>query len=179
MKLFRFIFFLSVAAAVSSCNNNKKTGAETESTTPESSEKETKAGTSNNIREYKVKIDSDTAILGKEKELQVNLKSATAIALQDPDGKDIGTELKVTMTLTNKGMIGKGSSNHVDYTDSRLQLDNGTSISAETGTDFLRADPESTSKDETWTYKLPAGTKSKSISLFKDDTRVTVGITLE
>ena len=178
MKLFRLIFLFSVVAAVSSCNNNKKEGAEAE-TTAGSAETETKASTSSNIKEYKVKFESDTANLGKDRELQVNLKSATAIALQDPDGKDIGTELKVTMTLTNKAQIGKGSSNHVDYTDSRLQLDNGTSISAETGTDYLRADPESTSKEETWTYKLPAGTKSKSISLFKDDTRVTVGITLE
>ncbi|RYY61909.1 MAG: hypothetical protein EOO05_04695 [Chitinophagaceae bacterium] len=182
MKLFRFILCASVAAVVISCNNDKKTPAGSETTTEPSAASpstESKPSTTNNIKEYKVTFESDTAILGKSKDLKISFVSATGIALQDPDGKDLGTELNIKMTMTNKGQIGQSSSDHVDYTDSRLQLDNGNNISAETGTDYLRADPESTSKEETWTYKLPAGTKPKSISLFKDGTRVTIGVTMQ
>jgi hypothetical protein len=75
--------------------------------------------------------------------------------------------------------IGEGSSISVSYSESRLELENGNNITAETGTDYLRAQPESTSKEESWTYKIPAGAKPKQLNLFMDDTRVSVAVTLE
>jgi hypothetical protein len=57
--------------------------------------------------------------------------------------------------------------------------DNGNNLTAATGTDFLRAEPEATSKEESWTYNLPAGTKPKALMLFLDGTRVSQGLTLK
>lgn len=184
MNLIR-VFALAGALAVLSCNNDKKQAENADSneasttntgSSDESSKSEPKAG---NVKEYQVTFETDTALLGKQKNLLITLKGGTAIALQDQDGKDQGIELTIRLTLTNKSSIGTGSSDHVDYTDSRLQLDNGTNISAKTGTDYVRAEPEATSKEESWTYTLPAGTKSKALTLFKDDTRVVVGVTMK
>ena len=66
----------------------------------------------------------------------------------------------------------------VSYADSRLQLDNGTNITHDSGSDFLRAQPEATSKEESWTYKIPAGAKPTALNLFMDETRVSVGVAL-
>ncbi|RYY55520.1 MAG: hypothetical protein EOO09_10230 [Chitinophagaceae bacterium] len=182
MKVIRFILPLAIIAAVA-CNNNKKepsADGSTPATTAETpADTKSESPSTNTVKEYKVKFASDTAILGKQKDLLVSIKGGTAIALTDPDGKDTGIELTIRMTVTNKAQIGQGSGQSISYSDSRLQLDNGTSITAETGTDYLRADPEATSKEETWTYKVPAGAKPKAISLFKDDTRVTIGVTAE
>jgi hypothetical protein len=132
----------------------------------------------NQPKEYKVTFTPDSAILGKKKEALVHIASATAIVLTDPDGKDNGIELTVNLTVTNKSHIGDGSSVSVSYADSRMQLDNGTNITHDSGTDFLRAQPEATSKVESWTYKIPAGAKPTNLNLFMDDTRVSVGVAL-
>jgi hypothetical protein len=116
--------------------------------------------------------------LGKKKEALVKITGATAMSLADPDGKDNGIELVINMTVTNKNTISDGNSVSVSYSNSRLQLDNGTNITCESGTDYLRAQPEASSKVESWTYKIPAGAKPKALNLFMDETRVSVNVSL-
>jgi uncharacterized lipoprotein YajG len=139
---------------------------------------EQKSAPANAPKEYAVTITPDSAILGKQKEALVKVIGATAIALTDPDGKDNGIELTFKLTVTNRTQINNGSSVSVSYAHSRLQLDNGTNITHDSGTDFLRAQPEATSGVESWTYKVPAGAKPSALNLFYDDTRVSVGVSL-
>lgn len=166
----------------SACKGGKKeeSGSDvstaTQSTSGGSTEEHKQAA--NQPKEYKVTFTPDSAILGKKKEALVKVVSATAIALTDPDGKDKGIELTINLTVTNKGHIGEGSSISVSYAESRLQLDNGTNITHDSGTDYLRAQPEATSKEESWTYKIPTGAKPSALNLFMDDTRVSIGVAL-
>lgn len=166
----------------SACKGGKKEESGDVSTATQSSTSgtpaEEKKSAANQPREYKVTFTPDSAILGKKKEALIKITGATAIVLSDPDGKDNGIELVVKLTLTNKQAIGEGSNIHVDYPDSRLQLDNGTNTTCDSGTDYLRAQPEATSKEESWTYKIPAGVKPTALNLFMDGTRVSVGIAL-
>ena len=160
-------------------------GKDDKSTTTDSQSTESDASSNsgstmtNAPKNYTVVYTPDSAILGKSNEALVKLTGGNAVALQDADGKDNGLELNIKLQLTNKEKIGDGSSIHVDYSDSRLQLDNGTAITAETGTDYLRADPESTSKEETWKYEIPAGAKPTALNLFLDGTRVSVQVSLK
>jgi predicted aspartyl protease len=179
------VITLSLIATVlvfSACKGGKKEeGAENAASTESSSSgapAEEKKQTANQPKEYKVTFTPDSAILGKKKEALVHITGATAMALTDPDGKDNGIELTVKLTVTNKSHIGDGSSVSISYTNSRLQLDNGTNITHDNGTDYLRAQPEATSNEESWTYKIPAGAKPTALNLFMDDTRVSVGVAL-
>lgn len=174
-----FIGMLSVLL-VSACKSKNKDAADQESTTSSSSSPSTdpKPGLANQPKEYKVTLSPDSAILGKDKEALVKITGGKAISLQDPDGKDNGIDLTIYLNVTNKRTIGGGSV-HVDYPNSRLQLDNGTNITCDSGTDYLRADAEATSKTESWVYKVPAGAKPVALNLFMDETRVSVKITLE
>lgn len=168
------------------CNNNKdKEGtptdaasAPTETSTPTGSGS-TQAAPANASKSYTVSFAPDSAIIGKSGEAKVKMLGGTAMALTDPDGKDNGIELVLKMQATNSQKIGEGSNFGIAYSDSRLALDNGTNIPAETGTDNLRAEPESSGKIESWTYQLPAGTKPTALNLFLDGTRVSVGIMLK
>ena len=165
----------------SACKGGKKEeGSENTASTESSSSTpaDEKKQAANQPKEYNVTFTPDSAILGKKKEALVKVTGATAIVLTDPDGKDNGIELTVNLTVTNKSHIGEGSSVSISYADSRLQLDNGTNITHDDGTDFLRAAPEATSKVESWTYKIPAGAKPTNLNLFMDDTRVSVGVAL-
>lgn len=167
----------------SACKGDKKeesseNAASTEASASSGTPAEEKKQAANQPKEYKVTFTPDSAILGKKKEALVKVTGGTAIALTDPDGKDNGVELTVKLTVTNKSQIGSGSSVSVSYAHSRLQLDNGTNITHDSGTDFLRAQPEATSNEESWTYKIPAGAKPTALNLFMDDTRVSVGIAL-
>lgn len=179
MKRILYSFMMIASLSVVACKGKKDdkaadTSASTEATTPKSSD-----AIANQPKNYKVVITPDSALLGKKSEALVKATGGTAVALQDPDGKDNGIELNVKLQLTNKGKIGDGSSISVSYSDSRLQLDNGNNITAETGTDYLRAAPEATSKEESWTYKIPAGAKPAALNLFLDGTRVSVKVALE
>jgi hypothetical protein len=166
----------------SACKGGKKEESGDVSTATQSSTSgtpaEEKKSAANQPKEYKVTFTPDSAILGKKKEALVKVTSATAIALTDPDGKDKGIELTVNLTVTNKSQIGDGRSVSVSYAESRLQLDNGTNITHDSGTDYLRAQPEATSKEESWTYKIPTGAKPSALNLFMDDTRVSIGVAL-
>jgi hypothetical protein len=166
----------------SACKGGKKeegsenTAASTESSSGKPAEEKKQAA--NQPKEYTVTFTPDSAILGKSKEALVHVTGGTAIALTDPDGKDNGIELTVKLTVTNKSHIGEGSSVSVSYANSRLQLDNGTNVTHDNGTDYLRAQPEATSKEESWTYKIPTGAKPTALNLFLDETRVSVGVAL-
>jgi hypothetical protein len=181
MKRVTLLGLIATVLVFSACKGDSKkeeAGATTASTETTAGGEEKKSAPANQPKEYKVKITPDSAILGKKKEALVKIVGATAIALTDPDGKDIGTELTFKLTVTNKSHIGDGSSVSVSYAESRLQLDNGTNITHDSGTDYLRAQPEATSKEESWTYKIPAGAKPTALNLFMDDTRVSVGVAL-
>jgi hypothetical protein len=183
MKKTLSVVLLATVLCVTACKNDSKKNEEgsAATTTPSTAGSEQKQATApaNQPKEYKITVTPDSAILGKKKEALVKITGATAIALTDPDGKDNGIEVNIKLTVTNTTHIGQGNNISVSYSESRMQLDNGNNITSETGTDFLRAQPESTSKEETWTYKIPAGAKPKALNLFMDDTRVSVGITME
>ena len=182
MKRVITLGLVATVLVFSACKGDKKEEGSSDNTsatqTSNAPAEEQKSAPANQPKEYKITITPDSAILGKKKEALVKVVSATAIALTDPDGKDNGIELVVNLTLTNKQQIGDGQSIHVDYPDSRLQLDNGTNITCDSGTDYLRAQPEATSKQESWTYKIPAGAKPTALNLFSDGTRVSVSIAL-
>jgi hypothetical protein len=182
MKRVFTLGLVATALAFTACKGDKKEEGSENAAAAQSSAsapaEEQKSAPANQPKEYKVTVTPDSAILGKKKEALVKIAGATAIALTDPDGKDNGIELVIDLTLTNKQQIGEGQSIHVDYPDSRLQLDNGTNITCDKGTDYLRAQPEATSNKESWTYKIPAGAKPTALNLFSDGTRVSVGIAL-
>ena len=178
------IFYSLVTASIllTACkgsNDNKETKDSAQENTATSNNPGSSNETANQSKSYEVSFTPDSAVIGKQHEALVKLTGGTAVVIQDADGKDEGLELNLKLTLTNKLKIDDGSSVHVDYPDSRLQLDNGTSITSESGTDFLRAEPEATSKEETWTYKIPAGAKPAALSLFLDGTRASVNIAIK
>jgi len=184
-KLFmKRVITLGIMASVlvfAACKDKKKDAtSETTGATqgPAATEEQKSSAPANQPKEYKVTITPDSAILGKKKEALVKVTGATAMALTDPDGKDNGIELTIKLTVTNKSHIGDGSSVSVYYSYSRLQLDNGTSITHDSGSGNLSAQPEATSGEESWVYKVPAGAKPTQLNLFMDDTRVSVGISL-
>jgi hypothetical protein len=172
------VAFVLVFAACKSGSKKEETNETTGSTQPAAGEEQKSGTPANQPKEYKVTITPDSAILGKKKEALVKVVGATAMALTDADGKDNGIELTFKLTVTNKSHIGDGSSVSLYYTESRLQLDNGTSITHDSGTGNLSAQPESTSKEESWTYKIPANAKPTALNLFMDETRVSVGVSL-
>ena len=180
MKRVTLLGLMATVLVFAACKggSKKEEAGNTASTETPAGSEEKKSAPANQPKEYKVTITPDSAILGKKKEALVKITGATAIVLTDPDGKDNGIELTFKLTVTNKTHIGDGSSVSVSYSDSRLQLDNGTNITHDSGTDFLRAQPEATSKEESWTYKIPAGAKPTALNLFMDDTRVSVGVAL-
>jgi hypothetical protein len=183
MKRVTLLSLIATVLVFTACKGDSKkdeTGdANSSAQTPAASGEEQKpAATANQPKEYKVTITPDSAILGKKKEALVKITGATAMSLADPDGKDNGIELVINMTVTNKNTISDGNSVSVSYSNSRLQLDNGTNITCESGTDYLRAQPEASSKVESWTYKIPAGAKPKALNLFMDETRVSVNVSL-
>jgi hypothetical protein len=181
MKRVITLGLIATVLVFSACKSNskKEESSETATTseTPASGE-EQKSAPANQPKEYKVTVTPDSAILGKKKEALVKVTGATAIALTDADGKDNGIEITFKLTVTNRGKIGDGSYLHVDYPNSRLQLDNGTNITHDSGTGYLEAQPEATSEEESWTYKVPAGAKPTALNLFMDETRVSVGVSL-
>ena len=179
MKRVILLGTMAFVLVLSACKGGKKEEtSENAATTSSSTPAEASKPAANQPKEYKVAFTPDSAILGKKKEAFVKITGATAMAMTDPDGKDNGIELVVKLQATNKQTIKEGSSFSVSYADSRLQLDNGTNVVCKTGTDYLRAQPEATGKEESWTFEIPAGAKPTGLNLFYDDTRVSVGIAL-
>jgi hypothetical protein len=180
MKKVILLGTISSVLVLSACkgDSKKEETSENAATTTQSPAAEATQPAANQPKEYKVTFTPDSAILGKKKEALVKITGATAMALTDPDGKDNGIELVIKLQATNKTSIKDGGNISVSYSDSRLQLDNGSNIASTTGTDFLRAQPEATGNEESWTYKIPTGAKPKALNLFMDDTRVSVGVAL-
>jgi hypothetical protein len=178
-KIFYSLVIASIFLAACKGNNDSKEAKDSATENTATSNSSGSNETANQSKTYEVSFTPDSAVIGKQHEALVKLTGGNAVVIQDADGKDEGLELSLKLTLTNKLKIDDGSSIHVDYPDSRLQLDNGTSITSETGTDFLRAEPEATSKEETWTYKIPAGAKPAALSLFLDGTRASVNIAIK
>jgi len=131
----------------------------------------------NEPKSYTVAFSPDSALLGKSKEVGIKLMSGTATELADPDGKAQGIELSFKISVTNKNKIG-GNSIGVAPSDFRLVLDNNTAISQFNGS-YVSVEPESTKESETITYRLPAGSKPKTLNLFNDETRASVSISLK
>lgn len=176
-KSITMVFMFSILI-LSSCKSKNKDAAAQDSSQPQQSSSGSKPEVTNQPKEYKVTVTPDSAILGKDKEAFLKIMGGKAVSLQDPDGKDNGTELTINLNVTNKKAIGS-SSVSVSYGDLRLQLDNGTNITCTRGTDFLNAEPEATSKTQTWTYVIPVGAKPVGLNLFMDQTRVSVKIALD
>ncbi len=180
MKINAPLLSLSALLFLTACKGRNNAGSTAEEKVTQQTTASNQPGAlANQTKTYTAVISPDTAVLGKSREAVVKINSVSAVALQDPDGKDNGLELVFRLQLTNKTHIGEGSMIHVDYPDSRLQLDNGNNITCTSGTDFLRAEPEATSKEESWIYDVPAGARPKALNLFLDGTRVTVGVTLK
>lgn len=180
MKRVILLGTMASVLVLSACKGGDKkeaTGENAASSTSSTPAEESKQA-ANQPKEYKVVFTPDSAILGKKKEALIKITGATAMAMTDPDGKDNGIELVVKLQATNKEHINEGSSISVSYSNSRLQLDNGTNVVCKTGTDFLRAQPEATGEEESWTFDIPAGAKPTALNLFMDDTRVAVGVAL-
>jgi hypothetical protein len=179
----KLVFGISVISALVlfSCKGKEKeanaegTTASTEQNTP-SNESQPAAAT-NEPKTFKVTFSPDTVYLGKSKELSVKIKNAKAVELQNPDGKSEGIELSFDMDATNKNKVG-GNGIFFASSNFRLQLDNGNNITQDNG-NSASIEAESTKELTGITYKIPAGTKPKSLSLFFEETRVSVGVTLE
>jgi hypothetical protein len=131
----------------------------------------------NEPKTYTVIFTPDTVLLGKNNEAFVKIKNAKAVALQNPDGKDEGIELTFSLDVTNKNKVG-GNSIFFRTDNFRMTLDNGNNITQDTG-EAEGVDAESTKELKKIVYKLPAGTKPKTLNLFHDQTRASVGLELK
>lgn len=172
---------LAISAFFAACNNKPASENADSSTTTNSSETSTPSESSspaNEPKSYTVTFSPDTAWLGKKKEAFVRLKNGKAVELQDAEGKVTGTELSYDIELTNKQAVGANSV-YINPNDFRLALDNGNNITHDQY-NSLSVDPESTKgSSEPNVFKLPAGTKPKTLNLFMDETRVSVGVEMK
>ncbi|MBP1651077.1 MAG: hypothetical protein H6Q26_1234 [Bacteroidetes bacterium] len=165
------IFFAACKSKTTS--ENADSSATTTTTTPS----EEKATPANEPKSYTVTFSPDTAFLGKKKEAFIRLKNGKAVELYDNEGKVTGTELTYEIELTNKNKVGE-SSVFINPNDFRLTLDNGTNITHD-NYNSVSADAESTKSSEENKFRLPAGTKPKTLNLFLDETRVSVGVEMK
>src|SRR6478735_3297474 len=105
MKRVITLGLIATVLVFSACKGGKKeesgdnaSATESSSSTPAEEHKQA----ANQPKEYNVTFTPDSAVLGKKKEALVKITGATAIALTDPDGKDLGIELTIKLTVTNK-----------------------------------------------------------------------------
>ena len=178
-KLVLGISVISAMVLYSCKGKEKEANSETTASTEQSSasnENQTPAAT-NEPRTFKVSFSPDTLYLGKNKEVYVKIKNAKAVELQNPDGKSEGAEFTFDLEVTNKNAVG-GNSIFFRSDNFRLQLDNGNNITEHNG-NSSGVDAESTKDITGITYKIPSNAKPKALNLFHDNTRVTVGVTME
>jgi len=170
----------AIAIAFTACKN--KTNPENaDNSSTQQTENNDAASTSttpaNEPKSYSVTFSPDTAYLGKNKEAFIRLKNGKAVELSDADGKITGTELSYEIEVTNKKKMGDGSV-YVNPSQFRLALDNGNNITHD-NYNSVSADAESTNSSVDNKFRLPAGSKPKSLNLFMDETRVTVGVEMK
>jgi hypothetical protein len=169
------IFAITLVA----CKGKKGAESSEQATTEQTNNKEAAANNSptNEPKSYAVTFSPDTAYLGKNKEAFIRLKNGKAVELSDADGKITGTELSYEIELTNKHKMGENSV-YINPNQFRLLLDNGNNITHD-NYNTVTADAESTNSSVDNKFRLPAGTKPKSLNLFFDETRVTVGVEMK
>ena len=132
---------------------------------------------SNEARSYAVAFSPDEVSLGKNNEALIRLKNGKALDLVDADGKITGTEFTYDIELKNKNEVG-GSAVYINPYNFRLQLDNDNIITQERY-NAVSADAQSTNSSSGNKFRLPTGTKPKSLSLFFDETRITVNVSMQ
>lgn len=165
-----------IAISVSSCSNSSKDkSADTTATKTETTASDT-AKEENAPASISFSINPDSAILGKNKEALVKVKEVNSILLQDADGKSTGSEVTVSLLVTNKSTLDAKKYFNVSASDARLELDNGTSVPGSEGSGNTGPEPEA-STEGTWKFKVPAGASPKKLNFFYDGTRVSVGLT--
>lgn len=178
-KLFIAFVAISSFSVLYSCKGKNKDAASDNTATKEPAKKDEAAPSTpaNEPKSYTVTFSPDTVLLGKNKEVAVKIKNAKAIALSDPDGKDEGIELSFDLDVTNRTKIG-GNSIFFNTSNFRLTLDNGQNITENDG-NSSGVDAESTKEIGGIKYKIPAGAKPKTLNLFHDATRASVGVELK
>lgn len=164
------------------CKGKKGTENADQANTEQASENST-PGTpastqpTNEPKSYAVTFSPDTAYLGKNKEAFIRLLNGKAVELVDADGKATGTELSYEIEVTNKQKMGE-SSVYINPSQFRLQLDNGNNITHD-NYNTISAEAESTKSSVDNKFRLPAGTKPKTLNLFYDETRVSIGVEMK
>jgi len=180
MKRIILVFSVGLMVTLAACKGKNKTeNADQQTTTAEQPAESTPAATTpaNEPKTYAVTFSPDSVYLGKKKEVLVRVKNAKAVELADADGKVTGTEITYEVEVTNKNQVG-GSGIFFNPGDFRMQLDNGNNITHD-NYNSVNVDAESTKSSTDNKFKLPAGTKPKSLSLFYDETRVSVGVEMK
>ena len=183
MRKIYFTVFIYSAFLVMGCKSKNQSSNSADSATvseapaPTAETTATPASPANEPKTYSIKFSPDTALLGKKKEAAVKLIGVSAVDLSDPEGKSQGIELTFKMNVTNRNKIGDGEI-YFAPDNFRLILDNNTSISQTSGSGVQVA-PESSKESDVITYRLPAGSKPKTLNLFHDETRSSVGLTIE
>lgn len=175
-SVFSIAIFFAACKSKTASQNADSANTTTSTTEPENNNSATPAP-ANEPKSYTVTFSPDTAFLGKKKEAFVRLKNGKAVELYDNEGKVTGTELTYEIELTNKNKMGENSV-YLNPHDFRLTLDNGNNITHDTY-NSVSADAESTKSSEDNKFRLPAGTKPKTLNLFLDETRVSVGVEMK
>jgi hypothetical protein len=196
-KLFIACLFCLLAVLVSSCevkmsNKDKKdkveradkdldseTDLEEEPTDDEPAKEEAveEEVASNEAKSYRVTFTPQQITLGKNDEALIKLKNGKALELLDADGKVTGIELNYDIELKNKNDLG-GNSVYIYPSYFRLELDNDNVIQQDKYT-TVSADPQSNNISTGNRFRLPPGTKPVSLSLFFDETRTTVKVSMK
>lgn len=132
---------------------------------------------SNEAKSYKVVFAPQQITLGKNDEALIKLKNGKALELLDADGKVTGLELNYDIELKNTNDLG-GNSIYIYPSYFRLQLNNDNVIQQDKYT-TVSADPQSNNVSTGNRFRLPPGTKPVSLSLFFDETRATVKVSLK
>ena len=172
------IAVLAFFALVYGCKSKpKETGTDTTTTQTPQTTPATSTTPANEPKTYTVTFTPDTVLLGKDKEAFVKIKNAKAVALVDPDGKDEGIEFSFELDVTNKHNVG-GAGVFFRTDNFRLALDNNTNITEYKG-GSENVDAESTKEIKPIVYKVPAGAKPKTLNLYHEQTRASVGIELK
>lgn len=117
----------------------------------------------------------DTALLGKSFEAKAKVNSVYLLPLQDTDGKSIGSELTVKLSITNKSTLDKKKFFSVSPSEARLEMDNGEAIPTSKSAGKTNPEPESSSNAE-WKFNLPPNLKPTKLHLFMEGTRVTLNL---
>lgn len=132
---------------------------------------------SKEAKSYSVSFSPDVVSLGKNNEALITLKNGKALHLVDADGKITGTEFNYDIELKNKNDVG-GTTIYINPYNFRLQLDNENIITQEKY-NSVSADAQSTNSSTGNKFRLPPGTKPKTLSLFFDETRITVNVSMQ